>query len=91
MDRKKRIHGLISKIADELFQFIKEEGPSFKDGWVPSIKIKESLELNFLCVPKHNKQYGEKGWFLAILARMLEDEERIEHRKFGNRAFFRII
>ena len=31
MDRKKRIHDLISKTADELVPYIKEEGSLYKD------------------------------------------------------------
>lgn len=41
---------------------------------VPAAHIKNSLRLNFVAVPKAGKQYGEKGWLFAILARMLEDE-----------------
>jgi len=91
VDRKQRIHELLSKMSDEVFEYIKEKEASYKDGWVPSAYIKEVLELNFVCVPKNNKQYGEKGWLLAILARILEDNGRIEHHKIGNRAFFRSI
>jgi len=91
MDRKQRIHNLLSKMSDELFEYIKEQKSLDKDGWVPSVQIKKALELNLVCVPKNNKQYGEKGWLLAILARILEDEGRIEHHKVGNRAFFRLL
>ena len=78
-------------MSDEVFEYIKEKEPFYKDRWVPSVHIKEALELNLVCVPRNNKQYGEKGWLLAILARILEDEGRIEHHKIGNRAFFRSI
>jgi hypothetical protein len=78
-------------MSDEVFEYIKEKETSYKERWVPSAHIKNALELNFDCVPKHNKQYGAKGWLLAILARILEDHGRIEHRKRGNRAFFRSI
>ena len=91
MDRKHRIHELLAKMSDEVLEFIKEKEASYKDRWVPSVHIKKALDLNFVCVPKKNKQYGEKGWLLAILARILEDKGRIEHHKIGNRAFFRSI
>src|SRR5690606_35937529 len=34
-------------------------------------------------------QYGPKGWLFAILARMLEDQGRLEHKKVGSRSFCR--
>ena len=34
-------------------------------------------------------QYGEKGWLFAILARMLENEDKVQYRKVGSRAFYR--
>jgi hypothetical protein len=91
MDRKQKIHELLAKMSDEVFEYVREKKISYKDGWVPSVDIIKALELNFVCVPKKNKQYGEKGWLFAILARILEDEDRIEHRKDGNRSFFRAI
>lgn len=91
MNRKQRIHELLSKMSDEVFEYIREKKTSYKDGWVPAAHIKTALELNFVCVPKNNKQYGVKGWLFAILARILEDEGRIEHYKDGNRSFFRLI
>ena len=91
MDRKERIHEMLAKLAQEVLEYIKEKESSYKDRWVPSIHIKKALDLNFVCVPKNNKQYGEKGWLLAILARILEDKGQIEHNKIGNRAFFRSL
>ena len=89
MERKQKIHGLLNNMADELLAYIKEKETSFKDRWVPSTHIKKELDLNFVCVPKNNKQYGEKGWLLAILARILEDRGLVEHNKIDNRAYFR--
>lgn len=89
MQRKQRIHDLLGKMADELFEYIKDNENAYKDRWVPSIHIKKDLDLNFVCVPRNNKQYGEKGWLFAILSRILEDRELIEHLKIGNRAFSR--
>ena len=91
MDHKQAIHSLLNVIAFELLQFIKESESSFEERWVPSIHIKEKLELNFISVPKGNKQYGEKGWFFAIVARTLEDQTLVEYKKEGTRAFYRSV
>jgi len=91
MGRKEIIHKLIKKISDEVLAFIKEEESRYEDRWVPAAHIKNSLELSFLAVPKGNKQYGEKGWFFAIIVRMLEDKRLIEHKKSGNRSYYRAI
>ena len=56
MNRKQRIHELLSKMSDEVFEYIREKKTSYKDGWVPAAHIKTALELNFVCVPKNNKQ-----------------------------------
>jgi hypothetical protein len=89
MDRKKKVHDLIEKMANEVLEYIREQALYSDDGWVSSVNIKRTLDLNFVCVPKSNKQYGKKGWLLAILVRMLEDKEKIEYKKIGNRAFYR--
>jgi hypothetical protein len=89
MDRKIAIHRHIEAASLELLEFVKERMPTSKDGWVPASEIKQSLALNFVAVPKAGKQYGEKGWLFAILARILEDRDLIEHKKLGSRAYFR--
>jgi len=91
MKRKKTIHDLLKRISTEILEFIKEEESSFKDRWVPSAHIKNSLELNFIAVPKTGTQYGPKGWLFAILARMLEDENLIKHKKVGSKAYYRSV
>ena len=88
MNRKDAIHWLLKVIAFELFEFIRESEPSYEDRWVPAAYIKDTLELNFVAVPRENVQYGEKGWLFAILARMLEDEGLVEYKKEENRAFY---
>ncbi len=89
MDRKETIQILIIKVSDEVFGFIKEEESRYEDRWVPAAHIKNSLELNFVAVPKNNKQYGKKGWFFAIIVRILEDQNLIEYKKSGNRSYYR--
>jgi hypothetical protein len=91
MDRKRRVHKLISQLADEILEYIKEQEPFYENRWVPSLKLKKDLELDFVCVPKQNKQYGKKGWLFAILARKLEDEGKLEYYKIGDRAYYRSI
>jgi hypothetical protein len=89
MKRKHTIHLLLKKMSQEVLQFIEEKESSFEDRWVPAVYIKASLGLYFVCVPKTNRQYGEKGWLFAILARMLEDNNLVEYKKVGSRAFYR--
>ena len=90
IDRKIAIHLHIEAASTELLEFVKERSPLSRDGWVPASEIKQALSLNFVAVPKAGKQYGEKGWLFAILARMLEDRGLLEHRKSGSRAFYRV-
>jgi hypothetical protein len=91
MKRKAAIHLHIQAASLELLEFVKERMPLSENGWVPSSEIKQSLALNFVAVPKAGKQYGEKGWLFAILARMLEDSSLLEHKKVGSRAFYRAV
>jgi hypothetical protein len=91
MKAKDRIHGLIKEISREVLQFIQEHESQAHDRWVPASQIKQELELNFVAVPRANEQYGGKGWFFAIIARMLEDESLIEYKKVGRRAYYRSI
>ena len=89
MSSKEKVHKLINEISKEVFNFIKKEESSFKERWVPATHIKETLDLNFVAVPQENIQYGKKGWFFAIIARMLEDEGLVEYKKEDLRAFYR--
>ncbi len=91
MSKKDNIHRLVDAAASELLAFIRESEAQYAAGdyWVPATEIKNKLELNFVAVPRSNKQYGEKGWLFAILARMLEDQELVEYQKIGSRAYYR--
>ena len=86
---KDRIHDHIHAIANEIFDYIKENESIFPERWVPASKIKNELELNFVAVPQANRQYGPKGWLFAIAARLLEDKGLVDYRKNGNRAYYR--
>ncbi len=89
MNSKQKIHGLIKEISNELLKFIKDKEPLYKDRWVPAVDIKKELDLNFVSVPRENKQYGKKGWFFAIIARILEDEGLVEYKKVNRPVFYR--
>lgn len=87
MKRKTKVRSLIQQLADEIYDFIKENEIDFRDGLVPTKFIKSELELNFVCVPQENKQYGPKGWVFAAIARILEDQDRMTYKKIGNNSF----
>ena len=87
MNITEKVQSLIQQLAEQIYEFINENEPLFKEGWVPTTTIKKKLELNFVCVPKYNKQYGPKGWVFAAMARILEDQGRIEYKKIGNSSF----
>ena len=89
MNHKSKIHAHIQAAADELLAFVQSCESSYQERWVPAVQIKDTLELNFVAVPQQGNQYGPKGWLFAILARILEDQDRLEHKKVGSRAFFR--
>lgn len=89
MDEKERIHNHIKGMSEAVLNYIRSQETSAKDRWVPAAHVKNTLELNFVAVPKANKQYGEKGWLFAILARLLEDENLIEYKKDDGKAYYR--
>ena len=89
MTAEARVRNLIMEISNEVFSFIKNQETSFQDRWVPASHIKNTLNLNYVAVPKDNVQYGAKGWLFAILARILEDKDLVEYKKVGNRAYYR--
>ena len=89
MDHKRNIHRHIQAAADELLGYIRSSESSHAEGWVPAIQIKDALALNLVATPQKGTQYGPKGWLFAILARVLEDQGTLEHRKTGSRSYFR--
>jgi len=89
MDHKLKIHQHLQAVADELLAYVRSSESSHAEGWVPAVQIKDALALNFVATPQQGIQYGPKGWLFAILARMLEDQGSLEHRKSGSRSFFR--
>lgn len=91
MDHKAEIHKSIRDCADILPEYIKEAERLHPDRWVAAAEIKNALEFNFVAVPKANVPRGEKGWFFSTLARILEDQGRLEYEKRGSRAYYRSI
>ncbi len=89
LTRKQRVQGHIRALSEEVLAEIKDREGLHPDRWVPAGEVKAALELNFVCVPKAGRQYGEKGWLFAILARLLEDRELVEFKKFGSRSYYR--
>jgi len=77
--------------AVELLAYVREVELGHPDCWVPIVQVKDALALNLVAVPKASKQYGEKGWLFAILARMLEDEGSLEYRRAGSRSYCRTL
>ena len=91
MSSKDIIHWLIEKISLEVLQFIRNNESSFDDRWVPATYIKKNLALNFVAVPKENSQHSQTGWFFGVIARLLEDQDKIEYNKIDGRAYCRRI
>lgn len=89
MDYKQNIHAHLQESANELLDFIRSCEMDYPDRWVPDTHIKTALALNFVATPRAGKQHGPKGWLFAILARILEDQGRLEHKKTNSRSFSR--
>ncbi len=89
MSRKTKVHELFGEIADEVLLFIKESESGFPDGWVPAAYIKDQLGLKLSSYPQSNKIDNKTGWLFAIIARYLEDQNKIDFKKIGNRSFYK--
>lgn len=89
MSHKNRIHKLFGQIADEVLSFIKESESEFSGNWVPAIYIKEQLALKLSAYPQGNKTDNKTGWFFSTIARLLEDQSRVDFKKIGNRSFYK--
>jgi len=89
MNRTERIDYYINAISQELFGYISEESRKYKDGWVPTVSIKNDLNLKVPEYPKNSKE-SPKGWLFGIAARRLEDMGMIEYDNSGPRSYCRI-
>ena len=45
------------------------------------MRIKDALELSLVAMPQQGNQYGPRGWLFEILAKILKDQGRLEHKK----------
>ena len=91
MEYKAIMHRLIADCADVLLAYVKQTEPHYNDRWVPAATIKKELGINLLAVPRANATQGAQGWFFATLARLLEDQGRLEYQTQGARAFCRSV
>lgn len=89
MSHKENIHTLFDDMASEMAAFIKESQGSFSEGWVPATYIKDQLQLKKSAYPQGNKIDNKTGWLFATLARHLQDKEKVDFKKIGNRSFYK--
>lgn len=89
MSHKINIHKLLGQIADEVLSFIKESESEFSGNWVPATYIKDQLSLKLSAYPQGNKTDNKTGWLFSTIARLLEDQNRVNFKKIGNRSFYK--
>ncbi|RDH80894.1 MAG: hypothetical protein DIZ78_17695 [endosymbiont of Escarpia spicata] len=89
MSKKEKVHRLFGLLADEVLEFIRESESSFSEKWVPSVYIKDQLDLNMSAYPQGNKIDNKTGWLFATIARHLEDRNLLEFHKIGQRSYYR--
>lgn len=89
MDHKGTVHRHLRDAALVILDFVKTREPFYQDRWVPIVEVKKTLALNLVAVSRSSKQYGEKGWVFASLARLLENEGLLEYKREGSRSFCR--
>lgn len=89
MNRRENISCHIQAIAEEILGYIRENESQFSDRWVPAAEINKKLDLKRNPSPKIGKTQGCKQWFFSIIARILEDQNKVEYKKVGNRAYYR--
>jgi hypothetical protein len=92
MSSKDKIHTLLGECCNEVLGFVRERESLYAERWVPATDVNEGLEINFSAVPKNSTDpSGQKGWLFATFARMLENIGALEHRKNGNRSYYRSV
>ena len=92
MHPKDKNHALLRECCGEVLAYVKERESHYSDGLVPATDVNDGLQINFSAVPKRSKDpAGQKGWLFATLARMLEDDELLEHHKKGSRSYYRVV
>jgi hypothetical protein len=91
VEHKETVHRHLREAALVILDFVKTRESLHQDRWVPIVDVKNTLALNLVAVSKSSKQYGEKGWVFASLARLLEDEGLLEYKREGSRSFCRSL
>lgn len=92
MSSREKIHALLKECCDEVLAFMQERETLYADRLVPATDVNDGLDINFSAVPRHSADpNGQKGWLFATLARMLEDDGRLEHHKKGSRSYYKVI
>lgn len=89
--QKQEIERLLQLMSDQLMSYISEVEPGFQGRWVPATHLKTQLNLKRDSYPVANKIQNRTGWLFAILARMLEEQGKVEFRKEGNRSYYRCL
>lgn len=89
MDYKTTVHKQLHDAAMTILAFVKTRESFHPERWVPIVEVKATLALNLVAVSQSSKQYGEKGWVFASLARLLEDEGLLEYKREGSRSYCR--
>ena len=92
MQATNKIQALLQDCCEEVFLYIQQRESWYQDGMVPATDVNTGLGINFSAVPKNSKDpNGQKGWLLATLARMLEDDGRITLHKKGTRVLYKTL
>ncbi len=91
MTHKVKIHELFDQIANEVYAFIKESESKYGDGWIPATFIKDELDLKKSSYPKENEIDNKTGWLFSVIARHLEDKNKILFKKDGNKSFYKPV
>lgn len=90
MCSKQKIHKLFDELAEQVYFFVKKEQSGFAESWVPAIYIKEQLELNKSSYPQGGNTDNKTGWLFSTIMRHLQDKNRVNYKKIGNRAFYQV-
>lgn len=89
MNRKEKINQHIHAIAEEILGYIRENESPENDRWVPSTDINEKLDLKYNPSPKTAKTQGRKQWLFSVMARILEDQNKVEYEKKDGGVYYR--
>lgn len=89
MNHKQKVDDLFNLMCDEVYLFIKSEESGFTEGWVPATHIKDQLGLKKSSYPQSNEIDNKTGWLFAIIARHLEDKNKVIFKKIGSRSFYK--